>query len=177
MLESIKSRFFIKLIFSLIEEEKKLKIVKYSKMLQNKIDINLTNYKFFSGKYIKYETKEKIKGKEFNILNDNLIFEGEYKNCSRNGKGKEYDYNGNLLFEGEYLNGKRNGKGFEYCCSGNVIKFEGEYLNGLRMGKGKEYNAKGKILFEVEYLNGQRWNGKFKEFNYFNQLIPKKLGY
>jgi len=45
------------------------------------------------------------------------------------------------------------------------------------MGKGKEYNAKGKILFEGEYLNGQRWNGKFKEFNYFNQLIPKKFGY
>jgi len=34
-----------------------------------------------------------------------LIFEGEYKNGRKNGKGKE------LLFEGEYLNGKRwNGK-------------------------------------------------------------------
>ena len=34
-----------------------------------------------------------------------MIFEGEYKNGRKNGKGKE------LLFEGEYLNGKRwNGK-------------------------------------------------------------------
>ena len=26
---------------------------------------------------------------------------------------KEYDYDGKLLFEGEYLNGERNGKGKE----------------------------------------------------------------
>ena len=44
-----------------------------------------------------------------------MIFEGEYLNGKRNGKGKEYDYYGNLIFEGEYLNGKRwNGKGKEY---------------------------------------------------------------
>ena len=40
------------------------------------------------------------------------MFEGEYLNGERNGKGKEYDYdNGKLEFEGEYLNGERNGKG------------------------------------------------------------------
>jgi len=41
------------------------------------------------------------------------------------------------MFEGEYLNGKRHGKGKEYCD--NKLKFEGEYLNGKRHGKGKEY--------------------------------------
>ena len=29
------------------------------------------------------------------------------------GKGKEYK-NGKIIFEGEYLNGQRNGKGKEY---------------------------------------------------------------
>ena len=44
---------------------------------------------------------------------DKLIFEGEYKNGERNGKGKEYYNNKNLLFEGDYLNGKRwKGKGY-----------------------------------------------------------------
>ena len=38
----------------------------------------------------------------------NLIFEGEYLNGERNGKGKEYNYDGGLIFEGEYLNGKRD---------------------------------------------------------------------
>ena len=40
-----------------------------------------------------------------------MIFEGEYKNGKRNGKGKEYSSDGDLIFEGE--NGKRNGKGME----------------------------------------------------------------
>ena len=35
-------------------------------------------------------------------------------------KGKEYDYDGNLIFEGEYLNGLRNGKGKEYHENGSL---------------------------------------------------------
>ena len=54
----------------------------------------------------------------------------------KNGKGhiKEYfddDEDDKLLFEGEYLNGERNGKGKEYYDNGN-LKFEGEYLKGER---------------------------------------------
>jgi len=56
-----------------------------------------------------------------------LEFEGEYLKGERNGKGKEYNYNGELIFEGEYLNGKKwNGKAKEF-------EFEGEYLNGKRI--------------------------------------------
>jgi len=36
-----------------------------------------------------------------------LIFEGEYLNGLKNGKVKEYNYDGVLLFEVEYLNGKK----------------------------------------------------------------------
>ena len=50
-----------------------------------------------------------------------------------NGKGKEYDYLGELIFEGEYLNGEKNGKGKEYR-NGKLI-FEGEYLNGKKKKK------------------------------------------
>ena len=49
-----------------------------------------------------------------------MIFEGEYLNGKRNGKGKEYYDNGKLTFEGEYLNGKRNGKGREYDYNGKL---------------------------------------------------------
>ena len=76
-------------------------------------------------------------------------------------KIKEIYYNGKLIFEGEYLNGKRNGKGKEYNDNGKLI-FEGEYLNGKRNGKGKEYDNNGKLIFEGEYLNGK--NGKGKEY-------------
>ena len=51
-----------------------------------------------------------------------------------------YNYNGKLIFQGEYLNDKKNGKGKEYNNNGKLI-FEGEYLNGKRWnGNGKEYN-------------------------------------
>ena len=39
------------------------------------------------------------------ITKEILIFEGEYLNGKRNGKGKEYNKEGKLIFEGEYLNG------------------------------------------------------------------------
>ena len=46
--------------------------------------------------------------KEYYDFNDKLIFEGEYLNGKKNGKGKEYDINGNLIFEGEYIDGKKS---------------------------------------------------------------------
>ena len=61
------------------------------------------------------------------------------------------------MFEGEYLNGLRNGKGIYYTC---YVRIECEFLNGRMNGKGKEYNNKGEIMFEGEYLNGKKWTGK-----------------
>ena len=60
-----------------------------------------------------------------------IIFDGEYSNGERNGKGKEYN-NNKLSFEGNYRNGKRDGKGVEYS-----IKFEGYYSNGQRITNNK----------------------------------------
>jgi len=65
--------------------------------------------------------------KEYNEVGLRIIYEGEYKNGKRNGKGKEYYYNDKIKYEGEYLNGKRHGKGKQYYYKGN-LEFEGEYL-------------------------------------------------
>ena len=62
-------------------------------------------------------------------------------------KGKEYD--GELIFEGEYFNGKRFGKGKEY--ENGQLKFEGEYLNWRRWN-GKKYDSEGSRLFEGGYI-------------------------
>ena len=53
-----------------------------------------------------------------------------------------------MIFEGEYLNGDRNGKGKEYYDNGK-LKFEGEYLNG-KIWNGKGYNIKGILEFEIK---------------------------
>ena len=94
MLNNIKSNFIMRKIFIHLYDRRQLKLIKYNKILQNKNNISLYNYKIFSGRYIEYE---------------------------KDGKGKEYDYRGILLFEGEYLNGERNGKGKEYDFNGCII--------------------------------------------------------
>ena len=159
MLKNIKSSYFIKLVYTFVEEAQKLKLIKYNKSIQKNLDINIINYKFFSGRYMIYESNG-IR-KEYNGEDDKLIFEGEYLNGKRNGKGKEYGKYGLVIFEGEYLNGKRNGKGKEYEYG--KLLFEGEYLNGKRNGKGKKYLcsncSNGELMFEGEYLNDKEWIG------------------
>ena len=82
----------------------------------------------YEGEYL---YNEKWNGKGYDE-NSNKIYE------LINGKGnvKVYMF-GQLIFEGEYLDGKRKGKGKEYNFEGK-IEFEGEYLNGTRIEKEKE---------------------------------------
>ena len=141
----------------------------------------------FEGEYLKgkkwngnlkvYKLKN---GKGFirEYYDSNLVFNGEYLNGERNGKGEEYDYGDKLIFEGEFLNGKKwngkgydiyelkNGKGYAKEYKYGKLSFEGEYLNRERNGKGKEYNQLGRLLFIGEYLNGKR-HGKGKEYDYY----------
>ena len=55
MLKNVEASYFIKLLFSYLEEKKKLGIVKYNERLKHMIDISLINYKYFSGKYLIHE--------------------------------------------------------------------------------------------------------------------------
>ena len=209
MISNINSSYFIKLIYTFVDEGQKLKIIKCNKNMQKLLDISITNYKYFKGNYIIYE--ENGFAKEYRGGLDDLIFEGTYLNGKRHGKGKEYYSNDQIKFEGEYINGKRNGKGKEYYSndqikfegeylnnkewigtrydydgkimyklnnningkeyddySGKLI-FEGEYLNGKRHGKGKEYYDSGELRFEGEYRNDLRWNGK--GYDQLNNII------
>ena len=61
----------------------------------------------------KYDYESYLENTNNNDINKHLIYEGEYKNGLRNGKGngKRIDYGsyfkcGKLRFEGEYLNDK-----------------------------------------------------------------------
>jgi len=116
--------------------------------------------------------------KIFNLFNE-LIFEGEYKDGVKNGKGKEFNHNGKLIFEGEYLNGRKwNGYFIDKQINHELKKgkghinsseFEGEYLNGKKHGKAKEYYSTGKLKFEGEYLNGKKI-GNGKEYDLYGRL-------
>ena len=154
IINCIKSKYIFIHIFSYLETNKKLDIIKYNKQLQKFFGVGFENYKAISKRFFKGDT---------------------------NGKGKEYSKELNLIFEGEYLNGIRNGFGKEYYNIKdkiNRIKFRGMYLDGkliegegfniksikifeISKGEGKEYYNNGHIKFEGKYKNGERWEGKF----------------
>ena len=48
MAEKINSLYFIKKMLNLLNEKKKLKIIKYNKKIQNKMNITIFNYRAFS---------------------------------------------------------------------------------------------------------------------------------
>ena len=133
MFDNINSRFIVKTIFSFLDERKILELLKYNKNLQEKIDLSLIDYKFYSGKYKIGEKNGK--GQEFYICNDKLLFDGNYLNGERSGKEKEYNKDGKLIYEGEYSNGKKNGYGKEYIgfVGESYVYYEGEYLNGIKV--------------------------------------------
>ena len=177
------SKYFFEMIFSNIDERRKLKIVQYNKKLQNKLNININNFIFFSQRIIEYHSNNYAN--EINRNLNSIVFKGNYANGKRNGEGNEFNL-ADLTFNGEYLNGKRNGEGKEYYKD-KKIKFKGQYLNGKRWngigydingekiyeihngkGKIKEYDFSGELIFEGEYLNGEK-NGQGKE--YFSEKL------
>ena len=89
MLKKIRSFHIFKEIFTYLNDARKLKLIKYNKKIQRKININLMNYKLYCDRYITYEIQ--WKGVEYNSYSDMLIYEGEFLNGKRNGKGKEYN--------------------------------------------------------------------------------------
>ena len=87
-------------------------------------------YSIFKGEYLNGETKgikiEIYNNPELKGKLDRLIFGGECINGKKNGKGREYDkIFGELIFEGEYLKDHKY-KGKNYFR--RKLDYEGEYL-------------------------------------------------
>ena len=125
--------------------------------------------KKWNSKKIRIDTNyeyEYISGKEIRngYYNGKLIYESEFYNNKKHGKGKEYYNNGKLRYKGEYRNGRKY-EGKFYTING-----EEEYSIEKGNGKIKEYNENNTLIFEGEYLNGEK-NGKAKEYNENNTLV------
>ena len=102
-------------------------LFKNNKFIQG-IVYNINNKKFFDGKISEDNKKE---GKFF--MEDN-IFEGTFEDFT-NISDYVIDFTNNceIIYEGEYKNGMKCGKGKEYLTG-----YEGEFLYGLYHGKGKK---------------------------------------
>jgi hypothetical protein len=112
------------------------------------------------------------KGKEETLEN---VYEGEFKNNKKNGKGKLYykilkdtyegDFKDNNItgkgfyewsnketYKGTFLNGKMHGKGIYKWPDGG--KYEGDYFNNIKEGNGVFTWSNGKI-FDGPFKNGK----------------------
>jgi len=77
-----------------------------------------------------------------------LIFEGEFKNLKRDGKGKEFYSNIKVHFKSEFSEGKKwNGK--IYYIAGIE---DSEIINGT--GNIRDYNIYGIKTYEGDIVNG-----------------------
>ena len=75
-LNSIKSPHNLTLIFNFLYKREKLKVIIYNKELQNKLNVNIEDYKKMSGKY--KEGKKNGFGRVYELETNKLIFEGEF---------------------------------------------------------------------------------------------------
>ena len=113
-------------------------------------------YKFPNGNIYEGEYKNgKRHGKGIYTFADGEKHIGDFKNGSLNGRGISFFISGNK-YEGEFKNGKRHGRGVFTFLNGE--KYTGEYINGKRNGRGIIIFPNGDN-YEGEYKNGKR-NGE-----------------
>ena len=55
MLEKIRSTFILKKIFNQMDDKRKLQSIVYNKKLQQKLELNLIDFRRMSGRYIEEE--------------------------------------------------------------------------------------------------------------------------
>jgi hypothetical protein len=100
------------------------------------------------------------------------VYEGDWKDNKRDGKGKMTFANGDV-YEGDWKDNKRDGKGKETFANGNV--YEGDWKDDKRNGKGKETWAND-YVYEgdwkdhhihgygiMKYANGDVYEGEYKD--------------
>ena len=69
--------------------------------------------------------------------NEGTIYIGYWDNGRQFIHGKVFDLNNNLIYDGEYKNGIKNGYGIYYYSNGE--RYEGIFSEGIREGKGIFY--------------------------------------
>ena len=141
---NIKSSYILNMIFDLIRKDIKVSLIYYNKTFQSRSGTTIEDIKEITGKYKIVEKKGERK--EYLIKDNSLIFEGEYLNGKRNGKGNEYFFKNNaqFKFKGKYLNG--------YIIEGKAYDvFNNLVLEIKKDGKGKDFFNNGKLQFKGEY--------------------------
>ena len=176
----------MKINYIINESKKNLESIKkdFSSLYQKINEFQSNNNKTSQNKELKFDEGKYI-GQVVNNLQEGIgtfyytsdsIYEGEWKNGKKEGKGKFYcnkepfdgdRYEGNWkndkqdgkgtyffkdgdIYDGNWKDGKQEGKGIYDYNDGN--RYEGDFKNGIIEGKGIYY-----------YSNGERYEGDFRK--------------
>jgi len=110
---------------------------------ENEKDKKWAYYKSKDGKYLgQINAKtENLEGKGFYIWNNGTKYIGNWKEGNMTGEGALFDKDNKLIFEGNYSNNKRYGKG-KFIIKDNEY-YEGEFFDDKMEGKGTYYYQNG----------------------------------
>lgn len=106
---------------------------------------------------------------------DKKVYEGEFEEDVREGRGSLYHSNGNVKYTGEWKNDKPNGIGVLFHENGNKF-YEGKWEEGSACGQGVLFNELGRIEYEGQfekskksgigiayYEDGSKYKGEWKD--------------
>ncbi len=105
-INNIKSIYLLKKVFSLVDEKIKLLLLNHNKKIQKKLKIDIERFKKLSQRY--RIILENGICREFLINTNYLLFEGEFKDGKKHGRGYGYYYNKDLSLDEEYLNWQKS---------------------------------------------------------------------
>jgi len=91
-------------------------------------------------------TLEKLNFKVGGII---ALYEGQLQNKQPHGYGRLIIEN-HLVYEGEWINGKREGQGISYH-RGGIISYQGDWFQGKKQGYGASFYPN-KLLYRPEYF-------------------------
>ena len=186
----IKSKYILKQIFDNIQKKKSLEIIKYNKMIQNRMDINMNNYKEYSEIYSSIEieiipAKNKT-GQFINLKKEEEIFYHVYFDDNKE------EIKRNILNEGDKVSKIKiiidyQIKSFVYlfylCPSIESIYFKKIYRNNINNMSHmfeespsiKEISFNNSNAKDVTSMNNMfRYCSSLKRLN-FNNFFTNKL--
>lgn len=84
-----------------------------------------------------------------------IIYEGNYQNNLRHGKGVTYYPNTDKVvsYDGEFNKGKKEGKGVSYYLETKTTQYVGEFKNDLWNGKGTMFSTNQKKKWQGTFVN------------------------
>ena len=180
-LENIKSKYILEKLFTIVQRKTELDIVKYNKIIKNKIDININDYKEFSEKYSSIEIEIKPiynkYGKFINIKNqgDLKYFHIYFDNNKEEIKRNHLDKNENIKKIKIIL--EHQVKSFEDlfrdCECIESIYFKKFCRNNIKNMEGMFYNCSS--LKELNLSNFNTNNVNNMRYMFFKCSSLKKL--